>query len=112
MSRAIAMFCLLAALGAGAAACGSTNRGPGAGDGGGGETAGQETNDQPESGGLKTPAYTSAHNICSLFPIEELARQNGTKPTAAAVAKKISEGESTPKARKEAYQGCLDGIKS
>ena len=108
MSRAIAMFCLLAALGAGAVACGSTNRGPGAG--GGGDTAGQETNDQPESGGLKTPAYTSAHNVCSLFPVEELARQNGTKPTAVAVAKKVAEGESTPKARQEAYQGCLDGI--
>ena len=109
MSRLLALACVLAALFA-IVACGSTNTGPGGGGGGGGGTQGQDTNDQPEAGGLKTPAYTSAHNVCSLFPVDELARQNGTKPTAEAVARKVSESEATEKGKQEAYQGCLDGI--
>jgi hypothetical protein len=98
-----------AALGFTVAGCGTSTGPSGAGGGG---TAGQETQDQPEEGGLKTPAYTAAHNSCSLFPLDELARQNGTKATAEAVARKISESELTPKGKKEAYQGCLDGIKA
>jgi hypothetical protein len=108
MSRVLAS--VLAAFALTAAGCGSTNTGPGGGGGGRGATQGQETNEQPEAGGLKTPVYTAAHNVCSLFPVAELARQNGTKPTAEAVAQKVAASESTPKARKEAYQGCLDGI--
>jgi hypothetical protein len=97
-----------AALGFTVVGCG-TSSGPRAGGGG---TAGQETQDQPEEGGLKTPAYTAAHNSCSLFPLDELARQNGTKATPEAVARKVSEGELTAAARKQAYQGCLDGLKA
>ena|SRR5436190_22574681 len=99
----------VAALGFTAGGCGTSTGPNGAGGGG---TRGQETGDQPAEGGLKTPAYTAAHNSCSLFPLAELARQNGTKATPDAVARKISSGELTAKAKKEAYQGCLDGIKA
>lgn len=107
--RRLCALAAAAALGFTVGGCGTSTGPSGAGEGGGG-TAGQETGDQPESGGLKTPAYTAAHNSCSLFPLDELARQNGTKATPEAVARKISQGELTEKAKEEAYQGCLDGI--
>jgi hypothetical protein len=107
--RRLCALLAAAAVGFTVGGCG-TSRGP-SGAGGGG-TAGQETQDQPEEGGLKTPAYTAAHNSCSLFPLDELARQNETKATPEAVARKVSEGELTPKGKKEAYQGCLDGLKA
>jgi hypothetical protein len=107
--RRLCAFLAAAALGFAVGGCG-TSTGPGSAGGGG--TGGQETGDQPAEGGLKTPAYTAAHNSCSLFPLAELARQNGTKATPEAVAREISKGELTAKARQEAYQGCLDGIKA
>jgi hypothetical protein len=107
--RGLCAFLSAAALGLTVGGCG-TSTGPTGGGGGG--TAGQETTDQPEEGGLKTPAYTAAHNTCSLFPLAELARQNNTKATPEAVAREISKGELTAKGRQEAYQGCLDGIKA
>jgi hypothetical protein len=110
MRRLSALFLLAASLGFASAGCG-TSSGPGGGNGAGGHgTEGQDTNQQPSAGGLRTPAYTAAHNSCSLFPLAELARQNGTKATPQAVAKVVAAGETTPAARKEAYQGCLDGI--
>jgi hypothetical protein len=112
--RRLCALLAAAALGFTVGGCG-TSTGPGNGGGGGGEgaaTAGQETGDQPAAGGLKTPSYTAAHNSCSLFPLEELARQNGTKATPEAVARKIASGENTAKGKREAYKGCLDGIKA
>jgi len=107
--RGLCALLAAAALGFTVGGCGTSTGPSGAGGGG---TAGQETQDQPQEGGLKTPAYTAAHNSCSLFPLDELARQNGTKATPEAVARKISEGELTAKGKKEAYQGCLAGIKA
>jgi hypothetical protein len=110
--RRLCALLAAAALGFTVGGCG-TSTGPGSGGGAdAGGTAGQETQDQPEEGGLRTPSYTAAHNSCSLFPLAELARQNGTKATPQAVARKISQGELTAKGRREAYQGCLDGIKA
>jgi hypothetical protein len=106
--RRLCAYLAAAAMGFAVGGCG-TSTGP---SGGGRGTAGQETSDQPEEGGLRTPAYTAAHNSCSLLPLAELARQNGTKATPEAVAREISKGELTAKARQEAYQGCLDGIKA
>jgi hypothetical protein len=105
--RRLCALLAAAALGFTVGGCGTSTGPSGAGGGG---TAGQETQDQPEEGGLKTPAYTAAHNSCSLFPLDELARQNGTKATPEAVARKISASELTAKGKKEAYKGCLDGI--
>jgi hypothetical protein len=107
--RRLCALLAAAAVGLTVGGCG-TSTGPGGG--GAAATAGQETGDQPEAGGLKTPAYTAAHNSCSLFPLAELARQNGTKATPEAVARKIASGELNAKAKKEAFQGCLDGIKA
>ena len=107
--RGLCALLAAAALGFTVGGCGTSTGPRGAGGGG---TGGQETQVQPEEGGLKTPAYTAAHNSCSLFPLDELARQNGTKATPEAVARKISEGELTAKGKKEAYQGCLAGIKA
>jgi hypothetical protein len=107
--RRLCALLAAAALGFTVGGCGTSTGPSGAGGGG---TGGQETQDQPEEGGLKTPAYTAAHNSCSLFPLDELARQNGTKATPEAVATKISQGELTAKGKKEAYQGCLAGIKA
>src|SRR5206468_4124162 len=104
MKRALAIFALLAVLGFSLAGCG-TNTGPTgeAGNGGAGRaTRGQDTNDQPEAGGLRTPAYTAANNACSLLPLTELARQNNVKATPEAVAKIVAAGEITAKARAEA----------
>src|SRR5512133_3426812 len=107
--RRLCAFLAAAALGFAVGGCGTSTGPSGAGGGG---TAGQDIGDQPEAGGLKTPAYTAAHNSCSLFPLAELARQNGTKATPEAVARKISEGELTAAGKKQAYQGCLDGLKA
>jgi hypothetical protein len=114
MKRAFALVALLAVLGFTFAGCG-TNTGPTgeAGRGGpAGNTGGQDTTDQPEAGGLRTPAYTAANNVCSLLPLTELARQNNVKATPEAVAKIVASGETNPKARAEAKKGCLDALKT
>lgn len=96
------------------AGCGSTSYGPGgapgASTGHDASTVGQDPSQQPDEGGLKTPAYTAAHNACSLYGIEELARQNGVKATPAAVAAIYRDGETTAAGKKQAYEGCLDAI--
>jgi hypothetical protein len=87
---------------------------PGAGTAGGAQdasTVGQDPNQQPDQGGLKTPAYTAAHNACSLYGLDELARQNGVKATPEAVAAVYRDGETTAAGKKQAYKGCLDAIK-
>jgi hypothetical protein len=113
MSRAFILLSLLVVLGFALAGCG-TSYGPGgnpneqgAGNNG---FSGQDTNAQPEAGGLRTPAYTAAHNACSLYPLAELARQNNVKATQAAVAKAYEAGETTATGKKQAYQGCLDAL--
>jgi hypothetical protein len=96
------------------AGCGSTSYGPAGAPGntGGGDasTVGQDPTQQPDAGGLKTPAYTAAHNSCSLYGLGELARQNGVKATPEAVAAVYRDGETTAAGKKAAYQGCLDAI--
>lgn len=114
MKRAIALLLVLATLGFVAAGCGTSN-GP---SGGGGDisahagTQGQDTNSQPEAGGLKNGAYTAAHNVCSLYPLQQLAQQNGlpANATKEQVAKKISQGEATKQDQASSYKGCLDAI--
>lgn len=103
------LFC--SAFGFAAVGCGSTSYGP-AGPPGttGAATVGQDPSQQPHQGGLKTPGYTAAHNACSLYGLDELARQNGVKATPEAVAAVYREGETTAAGKKQAYQGCLDAI--
>jgi hypothetical protein len=114
--RRLTTLLLCAAFGFAAAGCGSTSYGPGGPPGNTGAhnaaTVGQDPSQQPDQGGLKTPAYTAAHNACSLYGLDELARQNGVKATPETVAKVYQAGESTPEGKKQAYQGCLDAIKN
>src|SRR6266702_8642959 len=111
MRRFLALLFLIAVGGFVLAGCG-TSYGPGGAPGANTANAntGQDTNAQPESGGLKTPAYTAAHNACSLYPLSELARQNNVKATPAAVATAYEAGETTAAGRKQAYKGCLDAL--
>src|SRR6266567_9333020 len=113
MRRFLALLFVTAVGGFILAGCG-TSYGPGGPPGSpnaaGNENTGQDTNAQPESGGLKTPAYTAAHNACSLYPLSELARQNNVKATPDAVAKAYEAGETTPAGKKQAHKGCLDAL--
>jgi hypothetical protein len=115
MKRALLLLALLALLGFAAVGCG-TSTGPtdNNGNAGGAGTQGQDTNSQPEAGGLKNGAYTAAHTLCSLYPLSQLAVQNGLpgNATKAQVARKVSEGESTKQNRASAYKGCLAGLSS
>jgi hypothetical protein len=117
MRSALALGLVLGSVGFALAGCG-TSYGPGGQNGAGGgnaagnaQTAGQDTNAQPATGGLKTPAYTSANNACSLYPLSVLAQQNNVKATPDAVAKVYAAGETTAKGKKEAYRGCIDALK-
>jgi hypothetical protein len=113
VQRALALLAVLACFGFALAACGTSN-GPGGGGGeiGGAGTQGQEAAQQPNAGGLKNGAYTAANNVCSLYPLQQLAQQNGLPASATKqqVAKKISEGETTKADQRSAYQGCLAAL--
>ena len=121
MKRAFLLLALLALLGFVAAGCGTSN-GPGSGGGGGNSSAngngagtqGQDTNSQPVAGGLKNGAYTSAQTMCQLYPLSQLAQQNGlpSNATKDQVAKKISLGQASKSDQESAYRGCLQGLSS
>jgi len=104
--KRILLLAVLALFGFALVGCGGTSTGPN--DNGQG-TQGQDTNSQPASGGLKNGAYTAAHNICSLYPLAQLAQQNGLPSTATAkqVATKVSQGDAD---KASAYRGCLNAI--
>src|SRR5713226_8568535 len=115
MRRGLVLLFLLTALGFALAGCGTSYGpagNPNGNQAGNAQTAGQDTNSQPASGGLKTPAYTAAHNACSLYPLAELARQNNVKATPDAVAKAYEAGETTKAGKKQAYAGCLAALKT
>ena len=111
MRRILVLLAVLALLGFVVSGCGTSN-GPTGGNGnnsGVAGTQGQDTNSQPASGGLKNGSYTAAHNVCSLYPQQQLAQQNGLLSTATAkqIATKVSQGDADPKS---AYRGCFDAI--
>jgi len=95
----------------GVAGCGGTSAGPGGG-GSAATAAKPDTNEQPGDNPLSNPAYLAANNVCSLFPLTELARQNGVKATKQAVAKKVAESETTAHDREQAFKGCMDALKT
>jgi predicted small secreted protein len=113
VKRALALLFVLACLGFVLAGCGTSN-GPGGGGGniGGAGTQGQDTNSQPSAGGLQNGAYTAGHVSCALYPLSQIAQQNGlpSNATAQQVAKKIGEGQSTKADQKSATRGCLDAL--
>jgi hypothetical protein len=93
-----------------AAGCGSTNGTPAGGGSAANGAAEQDTGEQPGENPLSNPAYLAANNVCSLFPLEELARQNNVKPTKQAVAKKIAASEAAGADREQAFKGCMDAL--
>jgi hypothetical protein len=118
MKRGLALLALLALLGFAAAGCGTSN-GPTANGGDSGATPaagtqGQDTNSQPAAGGLKNGAYTAAQTMCSMYPLSQLAAQNGlpSNATKQQVAKKVSDGETTKADKASALRGCLAGLNS
>jgi hypothetical protein len=106
MKRVLVLLAVLALLGFALVGCGGTSVGPN--DNGAG-TQGQDTNSQPASGGLKNGSYTAAHNVCSLYPMQQLAEQNGlpSNATAKQIATKVSQGDAD---KASAYRGCFDAI--
>jgi hypothetical protein len=107
MKRALVLLLVLALLGFAVAGCGGTSTGPN--DNGGAGTQGQDTNSQPAAGGLRNGSYTAAHNVCSLYPQQQLAEQNGlpSNATAKQIATKVSQGDAD---KASAYRGCFDAI--
>jgi hypothetical protein len=82
--------------------------------GGGGDTSGETANTPdefvPDSPG-PSAAFRSGKIYCGLYPLEELARQNGVAAKAEVVARAYSKLETGAKDREDAYKGCLAGIK-
>jgi hypothetical protein len=97
-----------------AALAGCGGGGGGGGQAGGGETSGEAGNTPdefvPDSPG-PSAAYRSGKIYCGLYPLDELARQNGVPAKPEAVARAYSKIETGAKDRADAYKGCLAGIK-
>jgi hypothetical protein len=88
--------------------------------GGGGQASGGNTSEQnantpdefvPDSPG-PSPAFRSGKIYCGLYPLDELARQNGVAAKPETVARAYSKLETGAKDREDAYKGCLAGIKA
>jgi hypothetical protein len=67
---------------------------------------------KPSAEAESSPAFRSARIYCGLYPLGELARQNGVPATPTAVARAYSKIESTATDRENAYNGCLAGLKA
>jgi hypothetical protein len=104
MKHAI-LLVLVALLVGGCGAAGKTGNTGGA-TGTRGELFGEENNIDEH-----TAAYRAGVTYCNLYPLEELARQEGVEVKAEAVARSYSTAEATPKDKKDAYEGCLAALK-
>jgi hypothetical protein len=104
----ILVLCLAAFLAAGCGAAGKT--GTAANTGGATGTRGELFGDDATVSG-QTAAFRAGKVYCGLYPLEELARQEGVEPKAEAVARSYSQAEATPKDKEEARKGCLAGLK-
>jgi hypothetical protein len=102
---------LLLAVAAIATGCGAAGKtGTAANTGGATGTRGELFGDDDSISG-QTAAFRAGKIYCDLYPLEELARQEGVKATPEAVAKSYSAAEATPKDKAEAYKGCLSALK-
>jgi hypothetical protein len=108
MTRAI-LLCAAALFAAGCGAAGKT--GTGANTGGATGTRGELFGDDATVEG-QTAAFRAGKVYCGLYPLDELARQEGVEATPEAVAKSYSSAEATPKDKAEARKGCLAGLKT
>jgi hypothetical protein len=93
-----------------ASACGAANKaGQTANTGGATGTRGELFGDDATVEG-QTAAFRAGKVYCGLYPLDELARQEGVEAKAEAVARSYSSAEATPKDKQEAYKGCLAGL--
>jgi hypothetical protein len=109
------LLLLVAALAAGCGAAGETGGGDTAG--GQGRLGGSATGTRGELVGEddtvsgQSAAFRAGVTYCNLYPLDELARQEGVAATPEAVAEAYSKFEVTPKDKQEAYDGCLSVLK-
>jgi hypothetical protein len=108
MRRSIPVLLLAAAFAAG---CGAAGNEEAANTGAAGGTRGELFGDDDTVGG-QTAAFRAGVVYCNLYPIEELARQEGVEPKPEAIARSYSKAEATPKEQEEAYKGCLSALTS
>jgi hypothetical protein len=107
--KRLAMLLLVALLAAGCGAAGKT--GEEANTGGATGTRGELFGDDQTVEG-QTAAFRAGKIYCGLYPLDELARQEGVKADPDAVAKSYSSAEATPKDKEEARKGCLAALKT
>jgi hypothetical protein len=107
MTRLALLLVIAAALASGCGAAGKA--GQTANTGGATGTRGELFGDDQTVEG-QTAAFRAGKVYCDLYPITELARQEGVKPEAEAVARAYSSAEATPKDKEEAYKGCLSAL--
>ena len=105
---------LLLAAGALASGCGAAGGDNAAGEsgantGGATGTRGELFGDDNTVEG-QSAAFRAGKVYCGLYPLEELARQEGVAVKAEAVAKSYSEAEATEKDKDQAYKGCLAAL--
>jgi hypothetical protein len=104
--KRVLLLLLVAALASGCGAAGKTGANTGGATGTRGELVGE---DDTVSG--QSAAFRAGVTYCNLYPLEELARQEGVAAKPEAVAKSYSEAEATPKDKKDAYHGCLSSLR-
>lgn len=107
MHRLILLM-LVAFLAVGCGAAGKT--GDAANTGGATGTRGELVGDEGTVTGQTAP-YRAGVIYCNLYPLDELARQEGVEAKPEAVARAYSKVEPTPKDQDEAYKGCLSALK-
>lgn len=109
MARLTLLLLVVAALLSG---CGAADEaGQTANTGGATGTRGELFGDDDTVEG-QTAAFRAGRVYCGLYPLAELARQEGVAAKAEAVARSYSEAEATPKDKEEAYKGCLSALKN
>jgi hypothetical protein len=109
MTRLAPVLLVVAVLASGCGAAGKT--GTAANTGGATGTRGELFGDDATIEG-QTAAFRAGKVYCGLYPLDELARQEGVEPNAEAVAKSYSSAEATPKDKEEARKGCLAALKT
>lgn len=65
----------------------------------------------PRWKGARARTYRRAYRICSVFTVEEIARQRGVKPRARTAARAFARWHYPRKQRKAGFHGCLDGFR-
>ena len=65
----------------------------------------------PRWRGARAQTYRRAYRICSVFTVEEIARQRNVKPRARTAAHAFARWHYPREQRKAGFQGCFDGFR-